>query len=134
MVDPATCCNCGGRPGEPPADRLDVDAARGCTTSCRRCGLSKLDRVIETQMLDILAKRGPGKTICPSKVARAGLLDAPPDASGGDENRRWVASPDGPTRRTAARLAAAGEVDVTQGGRVVDLSTATGPIRLRRKP
>jgi hypothetical protein len=34
--------------------------------------------------------------------------------------------------RAARRLVAAGKIVVTQGGRVVDASTAKGPIRLRR--
>ena len=37
-----------------------------------------------------------------------------------------------PARRAAARLVAAGEVEVTQGGEVVDLATARGPVRIRR--
>ena len=36
-----------------------------------------------------------------------------------------------PTRRAARRLVAAGDLVITQGGRVVDPSTAKGPIRLR---
>ena len=38
-----------------------------------------------------------------------------------------------PARRAAARLVAAGDVVVTQGGKVVDPSTAKGPIRVGRK-
>jgi hypothetical protein len=37
-----------------------------------------------------------------------------------------------PARRAARRLVAAGEVEIVQGGRVVDPSTAKGPIRIRR--
>jgi hypothetical protein len=35
-------------------------------------------------------------------------------------------------RAAAGRLAAAGQAEVTQGGRVVDVATATGPVRVRR--
>ena len=38
----------------------------------------------------------------------------------------------GPARRAARRLVAAGEVEITQKGSVVDPSTAAGPIRIRR--
>jgi hypothetical protein len=38
-----------------------------------------------------------------------------------------------PARAAARRLVAAGEIVVTQGGGVVDASTAKGPIRLRLK-
>jgi hypothetical protein len=37
-----------------------------------------------------------------------------------------------PARAAARRLVAAGEVVITQGGAVVDPSTARGPIRIRR--
>lgn len=38
-----------------------------------------------------------------------------------------------PARSAARRLAASDEVVITQGGRVVDPSTAAGPIRIRRR-
>ncbi len=69
-------------------------------------------------ILELLDRRGDGATICPSEAARA-------------------ADPDGwrdlmePVRRTARRLVAEHRVEVTQGGRVVDPATATGPIRIR---
>lgn len=37
-----------------------------------------------------------------------------------------------PARRAARRLVVAGEVEIVQQGRVVDPSTAKGPIRVRR--
>ena len=37
-----------------------------------------------------------------------------------------------PARRAARRLVAAGRLEITQQGRVVDPSTAKGPVRLRR--
>ncbi|HEV7469870.1 MAG TPA: DUF3253 domain-containing protein [Pseudonocardia sp.] len=37
-----------------------------------------------------------------------------------------------PARRAARRLVDAGRVEITQKGRVVDPSTAQGPIRIRR--
>ena len=35
-------------------------------------------------------------------------------------------------RAAAGRLAAAGDVEVIQGGEVVDVGTAHGPVRIRR--
>jgi Protein of unknown function (DUF3253) len=35
-------------------------------------------------------------------------------------------------RAAAGRLAVRGEVDITQGGRVVDIAAARGPVRIRR--
>jgi hypothetical protein len=75
---------------------------------------------LEREILRLLDQRGPGKTICPSDVARE--LGRP------DGWRRLMQ----PARDAAGRLVAAGEVEVTQGGEVVDLATARGPIRIRR--
>ena len=58
-------------------------------------------------------------TICPSEAARR--VDP--------ENWRDLMEP---ARMAARRLVAAGEVQIVQGGRVVDPSTAKGPIRIRR--
>jgi hypothetical protein len=76
------------------------------------------DDRLAAAILGLLAQRRPGATICPSEVARA---EAPED---------W--RPLMPHVRTAAaRLAAAGRIEVTQGGVVIDPRTAHGPIRLR---
>jgi hypothetical protein len=37
-----------------------------------------------------------------------------------------------PARAAARRLVAAGKVEITQGGEVVDPDTARGPVRIRR--
>lgn len=75
----------------------------------------------EREILDLLDQRAPGATICPSEVARL---------RAGDDWRAQMQ----PVRDAAARLVAAGDVDVTQAGEVVDLATARGPIRIRRRP
>ena len=77
-------------------------------------------RALEQAILDLLETRAPGKTICPSDVARA---------LGTTSGWRDLMEP---TRQAASRLVTAGEVEITQGGVVVDLSTVTGPIRIRR--
>jgi hypothetical protein len=38
-----------------------------------------------------------------------------------------------PARAAAGRLAAAGQVQVTQRGEVVDVATARGPVQVRRR-
>jgi hypothetical protein len=78
-----------------------------------------VDRALEAAILALLAQRDVGKTICPSDAARAVS----------DEGWRELMEP---ARRAAGRLVAAGEVVVTQGGEVVDLETARGPVRIRR--
>ena len=79
-----------------------------------------VDRRLERVIGALLADRRPGATICPSEAARAvdgdGWRDLMPAA-----------------RAAAGRLAAAGEVEVTQGGEVVEVATARGPVRIRRR-
>ena len=73
----------------------------------------------ERAILDLLARRDPGKTICPSDAARA---------RGGDDAFRPLM----PVVRDAARaLVAEGRIEVTQKGEPVDLDSARGAIRLR---
>jgi hypothetical protein len=82
-----------------------------------------VDRALEDAILDLLAQRAPTATICPSDAARAV-----------GEAGTWRDLME-PARQAAARLVDRGEVEITQGGRVVDLATAKGPIRIRsRRP
>ncbi|CUR59690.1 conserved hypothetical protein [metagenome] len=80
-----------------------------------------IDTRLEAAILELLASRAPTATICPSDAARAV----------GDEDS-WRELMD-PARAAAARLVDRGEVEITQGGEVVDLATAKGPIRIRRR-
>jgi hypothetical protein len=73
---------------------------------------------LEHAILELLSKRAPEGTICPSEAARA--VDA-------DDWRPLME----PARDAAARLAAKGRLEVLQGGRKVDPEAARGPIRLR---
>ncbi|MEU6819007.1 DUF3253 domain-containing protein [Streptomyces atriruber] len=77
---------------------------------------------LERAILDLLDRRGPAATICPSDAARAVY-------EGDDDGWRALMEP---ARRAARHLVAAGEVDITQGGRPVDPAEARGPIRIRR--
>jgi len=72
---------------------------------------------LEAAIRDLVAQRAAQATICPSEAARV---------VGGDGWRDLMQ----PARDAAGRLAGRGEVRVTQGGRVVDPDTATGPIRI----
>lgn len=81
--------------------------------------MSEVDRELEDAILTLLAGRAMSSSACPSEAARR---------VGGEE---WRALMD-PARAAAARLVARGEIEVTQGGEVVELATARGPIRLRR--
>lgn len=114
-----TCAVCGRRIEWRAAWARHWDAVSTCSDACRRAGVSTADRDLERRIRELLANRAASATICPSDVARAA---APDD---------WRPLME-PVRRAARRLVAAGEVDITQGGRVVDPSTAKGPIRIRR--
>lgn len=80
------------------------------------------DERLEQAILGLLDGRTSAATICPSDAARA--------VHGGDDDG-WRALME-PARRAARRLVAAGEVEITQGGRAVDPAGARGPIRIRR--
>jgi hypothetical protein len=83
--------------------------------------LTATDRKLEASILGLLATRAVSATACPSEAARA--VDG--------ESWRDLMEP---ARRAARRLVASGEIDITQGGSVVDPATARGPIRLRKRP
>jgi hypothetical protein len=83
---------------------------------------SERDR-LRAAILELLARRDPGKTICPSDAARAVAGERP------------FAPLMGAARAAAGELVAEGALEVTQRGEVVDLASARGPIRLRlREP
>jgi uncharacterized protein DUF3253 len=79
-----------------------------------------VDARLERAIGALLDDRRVGATICPSEAARAvdpqGWRELMPAA-----------------RAAAGRLAAAGRVEVTQRGEVVDVATARGPVRVRRR-
>ena len=81
--------------------------------------MDDVDRQLETTIRALLDRRRPDASVCPSEAARA-------------------VDPDGwrelmPAARAAAgRLVATGTAEVTQGGEVVDVATARGPVRIRR--
>lgn len=98
------------------------DEVRYCSDACRRRSKgagADVDASLEAALRELLAARSAAATVCPSEVARA---------VGGEDWRPLME----PARAAARRLVVAGEAEITQGGRVVDPSTAKGPIRVRR--
>lgn len=95
------------------------DDVRYCSDRCRKRRVTAIDSALEKSILALLEPLSRTGTICPSEAARA-------------------VNPDGwrelmePARAAARRLVVAGEVEITQAGKVVDPSTARGPIRIRR--
>lgn len=94
------------------------DEVRYCSDACRRARKSARHDSLERAILTLIAERRPGASICPSEAARA----VSPEA--------WRELME-PARQAARRLALAGEILITQGGRPVDPGTFKGPIRLR---
>ncbi|RFA12219.1 hypothetical protein B7R22_17485 [Subtercola boreus] len=117
-----TCASCGRRIEWRKKWERDWDDVLYCSDVCRRRKVSAVDRELETGIRTLLATRSATATICPSDVVRAMTADE-------DEWRSLME----PVRRAARRMVAAGEVEITQGGKVVDPSTAKGPIRIRRR-
>ena len=117
-----TCGSCGRRIEWRRAWADDWDQVRWCSAACRRRRVRPVDRELEAAIEALLDRRARGATICPSEAARA---------VGGDDEEGWRELME-PARAAARRLVAAGRVEITQQGRVVDPSTAKGPIRVRR--
>ena len=115
--EPKTCARCGRTMEWRKSWARNWDQVRYCSYACRRRRVSATDAALEQAILDLLDARSG--TICPSEAARA--VDA--------EGWRDLMEP---ARQAARRLVARDEVEITQGGRVVDPSTAKGPIRIRR--
>jgi hypothetical protein len=114
------CASCGRAFAWRKAWAARWDEVRYCSAGCRRHRPGRLDRQLEGAIVELLAQRRAGATICPSEAARRVRPD---------EWRPLMER----TRRAARRLVAAGAVQITQKGRVVDPSTARGPIRIRRR-
>jgi hypothetical protein len=93
------------------------DEVRYCSDRCRGAK-PRAEDPVEAVILDLLARRAPGATICPSEAARALAPDA--------WRERLPA-----VRDAARRLVRADRLRIVQGGVVVDPDDARGPIRLR---
>lgn len=117
-----TCLSCGRRMVWRRKWAANWDEVRYCSDACRKQkGSDPVDRELETAILSLLAGRKTGASICPSEAARRVF---PEDWN--DQMER--------TRQAARRLVAVGKICITQGGRVVDPSSARGPIRLQLVP
>ncbi|MBX0301130.1 DUF2256 and DUF3253 domain-containing protein [Cryobacterium sp. 1639] len=114
-----TCASCGRRIEWRAKWAKNWDAVKYCSDACRSHRVDATDRQLEETIVTLLAARAQDATICPSDAARM---------IGGEEWRDLME----PSRRAARRMVARGELEITQGGSVVDPSTAKGPIRLRR--
>ena len=120
-----TCAACGRTMGWRKSWAKNWDEVKFCSDSCRKRRGSvahEQDEHLERVILELLHARGAGKTICPSEAARA--------VAASDAREAWEPLME-PARAAARRLVAQGTIYITQGGNIVDPSTAKGPIRLR---
>lgn len=92
------------------------DEIKYCSDECRK-NKNKFD--YSKKILELLALRKDGKTICPSEVLPAELKS---DAIYMEH-----------VRRSARLLAAENKIEITQSGKPVDPENFKGPIRLKLK-
>lgn len=102
----------------------DWDVVKFCSDACRGHKPGEADKALEAAILELLAERGSDKTICPSEAAKL--------AGGKTQRKNWESLME-PARAAARRLVAEQKIVIMQGGKVVDGSTAKGPIRLKLK-
>lgn len=121
MIESKICQVCGRTIEWRKKWERDWAQVRFCSARCRGRKNEGTRDALEAEILALLAERARGATCCPSDVARR----VEPDD--------WRPLME-PVREAARRLVAAGRLEITQGGRVVDASTARGAIRLRLRP
>lgn len=126
VPDPKPCVVCGRTITWRKKWERDWESVKYCSAGCRKQKVRPIDDALSDAILNLLDQRKNGATICPSEAAR---LVAADEGWPGDEWRELME----PARQAARRLVAADLVDITQKGRVVDPSTAKGPIRIRRR-
>jgi len=73
----------------------------------------------QSRIIELLLERAPGKTICPSEVL-------PMEQKHNKELMEMI-------RQAARELVAAGKIEITQIGEVINPQKIKGPIRLRLK-
>lgn len=115
------CARCGRSMTWRKAWARSWDERKYCSERCRRTRLDDADTALEATILGLLQERARDATICPSEAARR--------VFGEDGWRPEMER----ARQAARRLSARGMVEVTQRGVIVDLDTAKGPIRIRRR-
>ncbi len=109
------CRSCGRRIEWRAAWAKNWDGVAYCSDACRARKVRPVDRELEASIRRLLGERAATATICPSEAARAVAA-----AQGDNSDDAWRPLME-PARRAARRLVAAGEVEITQGGRVVDM-------------
>lgn len=121
--DEKTCGRCGRRFAWRPRWARSWASIKYCSALCREKPLRASDLALEAAIMELAGRRAHDKTLCPSEASRQ--VFGADVGIGADAMQR--------ARAAARRLVAAGRLDILQGGRIVDPSTAKGPIRLRAR-
>ena len=114
-----TCVRCGREITWRAKWAKNWTSVKYCSDACRKKKVQPVDTALEAAIIELLAGRARDASICPSEAARH---------VGGETWRELME----PARMAARRLVERGEVQITQGGRLVDPSRAKGPIRICR--
>lgn len=104
-----------------PQKARDWDIIKFCSEACSGHTPGEKDAALEAAILELLAERGTGKTICPSEAAKL--------VGGQDSRKDWESLME-PARSAARRLVANGKILITQHGKPADPNKTKGPIRL----
>ncbi len=118
VIEDKLCAVCGRRIPWRRSLARDWEHVQMCSARCRRMGLGPADHALEATIISLLGRLPAGATIDPTEAARL--------VSGGAGLSLLE-----PARMAARRLVARGAIEILQNGRVVDPSSARGPIRLR---
>ncbi|NNF13086.1 MAG: DUF3253 domain-containing protein [Gemmatimonadetes bacterium] len=119
LPGPKSCASCGRTMVYRRRWARVWDEVKYCSARCRSRRTGRIDADLEDETLRLLSARGGSAAVCPSEAARR---VRPAD---------WESIVER-ARAAARRLEAAGHVEIVQGGRRVDPSTAKGPFRVRR--
>ena len=117
---PKTCASCGREIQWRKKWERNWEDVKYCSDACRKRGIRPVDEKLTRTIVELLDARAASATICPSEAAKA---------VGGDDWRDLMQ----PARDAAHERVERGEVEVTQKGEVVDVTTARGPVRIRRR-
>lgn len=91
-----------------------------CSNACRKMRLTEIDDKIELTIISKLNNRGMNKSVCPSEIAKELFSDD------------WRLQMER-VRSAARRLVNQNKIVITQKNKIVEPSTAKGPIRLKLK-
>lgn len=132
-MEEKTCRSCGRRITWRKKWERDWESVTYCSSACRSRGVKPEDRRLEELIRELVAATPRG--VRDEEVLAAsslGVVDGRPPADGRRRPGGQVSQQE-VVRRAARRLVAGAEVELVQGGRVVDPSTATGPVLIRRR-